>query len=154
VPDTLKVVTVLVVGLMVGVELAVAAVANPIFNRLPRDAALAARGHGARLLGRVMPVWYLASLALGALWVALTWRQHTYAPPATATALLAASVVLSVTLLVPINARAARWSAGDAPPDWRHQLARWDRLHYLRVVLLVGAFALLAAAAVGLPCPL
>jgi uncharacterized membrane protein len=146
--DTLRVLTVLVVGLMVGVELAVAAVANPIFNRLDVQSALAARGDGARLLGRVMPFWYVGSLLLGALWATLTWGSTQAAPVVAGTALLAVSVVLSVTLLVPINSRAARWAAGEAPADWRRQLTRWDRLHLLRVVIIIAGFALFTVAAV------
>lgn len=56
--EILVVVTVVLVGLMVGVELALAAFVNPIFDRLPNDGGLAARSDGARLLGRVMPLWY------------------------------------------------------------------------------------------------
>lgn len=55
---------VVVVGTMAGSEFAVAAFVNPIVGRLSDDAFRAARSDGARLLGRVMPFWYLASLAL------------------------------------------------------------------------------------------
>lgn len=53
--EVLIVVTIVLVGLMVGAMLAVAAVINPIFDRLPNDDGLAARSTGARLLGRIMP---------------------------------------------------------------------------------------------------
>src|SRR5690606_24450066 len=48
--------TVTVVGLMVGVELAVAAVLNPIIHGLAVGPSLEAGAHGARMLGRLMPV--------------------------------------------------------------------------------------------------
>jgi len=67
-----------------------------------------------------------------------------------AAALLAVSVVLSITLLVPINNRSVTWTADDHPADWREQQQRWDRLHYLRVAILIAAFVLaLVAAAAG-----
>ena len=53
---------------------------------------------------------------------------------------------MSVTLLVPINSRVARWSAGGEPADWRDQLSRWDRFHVLRVGVIVAAFVLLVVA--------
>jgi hypothetical protein len=142
--DVLGVVTVVAIGLLVGVELAVAVVANPIFDRLPAEAGLTARSDGARMLGRVMPFWYSGSIVLGVAWVVLAWGGAAVVPVGVATALLAAAVVVSVTLLVPINDRVRTWSAGDAPADWRAQVGRWDRLHQGRVALLVVAFALVA----------
>lgn len=55
---------------------------------------------------------------------------------------------MSVALLVPINSRAAHWTPESAPADWREQLGRWDRLHYLRVAVIVTAFLLLVIALV------
>lgn len=50
-------------------------------------------------------------------------------------------VLLTVTLLVPINNRIAKWpAAGELSRDLA---ARWDRLHRLRVALLLAVFVLL-----------
>ncbi|GAA2346925.1 DUF1772 domain-containing protein [Streptomyces cuspidosporus] len=146
--DVLAVVTVVVVGLMVGVELAVAAFVNPILDRLPEDGGLAARSDGARVLGRVMPFWYIGSMVLGALWTLHAWGDSRVALIVTATALLVVSVVMSILLLVPINSRVAQWSNGDLPTDWREQLRRWDRFHFVRVAVIVSAFALFTIALV------
>ena len=56
--------------------------------------------------------------------------------------LLAVSVILSVTLLVPINNRSVTWTADSHPADWREQHQRWDRLHYARVAILITALVL------------
>jgi uncharacterized membrane protein len=144
----LTVVTVVAIGLLVGVELAVAVFVNPIFDRLPGTAGLAARSDGARVLGRVMPFWYGAAVLLGAA-SAVVAGGSGVAAVAAGTALLVVAVVLSVTLLVPINDRARTWTEGDAPADWREQLQRWDRLHYGRTALLVVAFVLVAAGLVA-----
>ena len=64
--------------------------------------------------------------------------------------LLVVSVVMSVTLLVPINNRVAAWTADHHPADWREQQKRWDRLHYARVAIIVAGFVLtLVAGAVA-----
>ncbi len=147
--EVLAVVTVVVVGLMVGVEFAVAAFVNPIFDRLPDDGGLAARSDGARVLGRVMPFWYIGSVLLGGLWAALVWGRAPAGPVTVAASLLVVSVAMSVALLVPINSRVARWSAGNAPADWAEQVGRWDRLHYFRVAVIVAAFVLLVVAIRG-----
>jgi len=145
----LGVFVVVLVGLMVGVELAVAAFVNPILDRLPADGGLLARSDGARVLGRVMPFWYVGSMALAAVWAVAAWGHALTWAVVLAAGLLALSVVMSVTLLVPINSRVARWSAGGAPADWREQLGRWDRFHVLRVAVIVAAFVLLAVAGAG-----
>ena len=139
-------ITVVAVGLMVGVEFAVAVFVNPIFDRLPDDGGVRARSDGARVLGRVMPFWYVGSVLLAVAWTVVSWGDARIWAALTGAVLLVVSVVMSVTLLVPINNRVASWSAGVVPPDWRHQMRRWDRLHYVRVGVIVVAFALLVLA--------
>ncbi|MFI5645108.1 anthrone oxygenase family protein [Kitasatospora sp. NPDC051705] len=146
--NALAVVTVVVVGLLVGVEFAVAVFVNPIVDGLPHNGGLAARSNGARLLGRVMPFWYIGSLVLGVAWSAVSWGGTGSGLVATAAGLLVLSVLMSVALLVPINSRAAQWTPENAPADWREQLGRWDRLHYGRVAVIVTAFVLLVVALV------
>ncbi|MCX4695713.1 DUF1772 domain-containing protein [Streptomyces sp. NBC_01408] len=144
--NALAVVTVVVVGIMVGVEFAVAVFVNPILNRLPDDSTIAARADGGRVLGRVMPFWYIGSMVLGAVWAAMAWGGAGASLVTAATALLAVSVVMSVLLLVPINNRAKTWTAEGRPADWKQQAGRWDRYHYARVGVIVLAFALFAVA--------
>jgi len=139
--NALAVVTVVVAGMMVGVEFAVAVFVNPILDRLPDDSCIAARSDGARVLGRVMPVWYIGSMVLGAVWAAVARAGAGASLAMAATALLAVSVVMSLLLLVPINNRAQ-----GRPADWKQQAGRWDRYHYVRVGVIVLAFALFAVA--------
>ncbi|MFF4695099.1 DUF1772 domain-containing protein [Streptomyces chattanoogensis] len=146
--DALAVVTVVVVGVMVGVEFAVAVFVNPILDRLPNDGGLDARSDGARVLGRVMPFWYIGSVVLGALWAALAWGGAGATFVAAGTVLLVLSVVMSILLLVPINSRVATWSREGVPADWKQQVRRWDRFHYVRVGVIVLAFALFVVALV------
>ncbi|TDQ46999.1 putative membrane protein [Actinomycetospora succinea] len=145
-PVILGVLTVVVVGLMVGVELAVAVFVNPIFDRLPADGGPAARSDGARVLGRAMPFWYIGGLALAVVWAVLAWGAPATPLVLVAVGLLVLSVVMSVTLLVPINDRVAAWAADGTPSDWRAQVHRWDRWHHLRVAIIVAAFVLLVVA--------
>jgi hypothetical protein len=145
--SVLAVVTATVVGLMVGVEFAVAFVVNPILLRLPAGASLTARADGGRMLGRVMPFWYVGSLILTAALTAATWGTPIATTALVAGLLLAVSVVMSIALLVPINNRSATWTAESHPADWREQHQRWDRLHYARVAIIIVSFVLVAVAA-------
>ncbi|MGW5565455.1 anthrone oxygenase family protein [Streptomyces tendae] len=146
--NALEVVTTVVVGVMVGVEFAVAFVMNPILNALPEDSRQLGHAHGGRMLGAVMPVWYIGSLVLVAIWAAVGWRHHGTGLVVTAGALLILSVVMSMLLLVPINNRNRTWTPENRPEDWKEQTQRWLRWHYVRLAVIGAAFALLATALV------
>jgi hypothetical protein len=53
---------------------------------------------------------------------------------------------MSILLLVPINNLSKSWTPETRPPDWKQQLRRWERLHYLRVAVITAAFTLLVTA--------
>ena len=144
--NALEVVTTVVFGVMVGVEFCVAFVINPILNALPEDSAQLGQAHGGRMLGAVMPVWYIGSLVLVAVWAIAGWHRDGTGLVVTAGALLILTVAMSLLLLVPINNRNKTWTPENRPADWKEQLNRWNRWHYVRVALLIAAFALLAAA--------
>ncbi|MEU1041895.1 DUF1772 domain-containing protein [Streptomyces sp. NPDC005907] len=144
--NALEVCTTVIVGVMVGVEFCVAFFVNPILNGLPGDNGLRGRSHGARLLGAVMPFWYVGSLALAAIWTIAGWHHDGVGLVIVAAALLVLSVVMSILLLVPINNRVKTWTADGLPADWKQQMNRWDRFHYVRVAVITAAFALLVTA--------
>ena len=144
--SALEVITTVVVGLMVGVEFSVAFVINRILNALPDDSNQLGRAHGGRMLGAVMPFWYIGSLALSAVWAVAAWHHSGAGLVVTAAALLIVSVIMSILLLVPINNQGKTWTPENRPTDWKEQLNRWDRYHYVRVAVIIAAFALLVAA--------
>lgn len=146
--DALEVITTVVLGVMVGVEFSVAFVMNRIFSGLPDDANQQARSHGGRMLGAVMPFWYFGSLVLIAIWAAATWGDGGTGLLVTAAALLVVSILMSILLLVPINNQGKTWTAENRPADWKEQMSRWDRYHYVRVAVIIAAFAVLVTALV------
>jgi uncharacterized membrane protein len=143
---TLAVITATVAGVMVGVEFAVAVFVNPIQRRLPVGAWIEATAAGGRVLGRVMPFWYIGSTLLTAGLAAAQWGGTAGAAAVAAAGLLIVSVIMSVTVLVPINNRVITWTADNHPADWREQHQRWDRWHYARVAIIVAAFVLVLVA--------
>ncbi|PWI16237.1 DUF1772 domain-containing protein [Streptomyces sp. Act143] len=146
--STLEVVTTVVVGVMVGVEFAVAFVMNPILNALPEESGQQGHAHGGRMLGAVMPVWYIGSLVLVGVWAVAARSHDGTGLVVTAGALLVLSVVMSILLLVPINNRNKTWTPENRPADWKQQLNRWLRWHYVRLAVIIAAFALLVTALV------
>ncbi|MEU2894737.1 MULTISPECIES: DUF1772 domain-containing protein [unclassified Streptomyces] len=142
----LEVFTTVVVGLMVGVEFSVAFVINRILDALPEDSAQLGHAHGGRMLGAVMPVWYITSLVLVAVWAVAGWDRSGAGLVVTAGALLILSVIMSILLLVPINNQGKTWTPENRPEDWKEQMHRWDRYHYVRVAVIIAAFTLLVTA--------
>lgn len=141
--------TLLVTGTLVGIELFVAVLLPRVLDPLPDTAALDTRVSGARLLGKVMPPWYITALVLtgvvAAIGLAAGERGGWAALAACATFVVA--TVLSIVLLVPINNRVRTWADGSAPPDWRSILARWERIHLLRVAVVAAGLVLLGVSA-------
>ncbi|BAU81667.1 membrane protein [Streptomyces laurentii] len=146
--QALQVFTTVVVGLMVGVEFSVAFVINRILDALPGGSGQLGRAHGGRMLGALMPFWYVGSLVLSAVWAVAGWHRPGAVLVVVAAGLLILSVVMSLLLLVPINNRGKTWTPENRPEDWKEQMNRWDRYHYVRVAVIVAAFTCLVAALV------
>ncbi|MER5769810.1 DUF1772 domain-containing protein [Streptomyces sp. NPDC001985] len=146
--NALEVFTAVVVGVMVGVEFSVLFVMAPILRALPGDSGQLGHAHGGRILGAVMPFWYIGSLVLVAVRALAGWHHQGTALVVTAGGLLILSVVMSLLLLVPINNRNRTWTPENRPEDWKEQLDRWFRYHCVRVAVIFAAFVLLVAALV------
>ena len=78
--NALEVFTTVVVGVMVGVEFSVAFVINPILDALPEDSGQLGHAHGGRMLGAVMPFWYVGSLVLVVVWAIAGWHEPRHRP--------------------------------------------------------------------------
>ena len=143
--EYLNVVAIIVAGLMVGSELAIAAFVHPTLDRMEDDVHLPAASALARVLGRFMPFWYILVFLLTLAEVLIQWQQSGRLPVwiATSAVLWALASLYTVTALVPINNRIASWEKVAPPADWKTFRCRWDMLHRWRVALLTIAFAFL-----------
>jgi hypothetical protein len=133
----IAIVALVLTGPLVGVELGVAAFTTPLVSKLPDDAYLLFRSGGGRLLGALMPFWYVGTLVVLIAGSVLTRDVLAIS----AVALMGVAILLSVTVLVPINKRIGAWrSTADVNRDLA---GRWDRLHWVRVALLIAMFVVL-----------
>lgn len=146
---TLQLLAIVVLGLMCGSELNIAAFAHPTLNRQPTDAHIPVRAGLATLLGRVMPFWMIASTLLNLLLLfpfahlgVLSTRLAQIA-----FAIQVFAVVFSLIGPVPINNRIRLWTPANLPADWQAQERRWDLYHWLRTAALIAAFVLLVLGA-------
>ena len=143
---TLQLLSILVLGLMAGSELNVAAFAHPMFNRQSLEVHVPVRSELAALFGRVMPFWMTGSTLLNLL-VLLPFEHlddRVWRLAAVAFAIQVLAVVFSLIGPVPINNRIAKWRPETLPSDWRSQEHRWDLYHWFRTTGLVAAFVILA----------
>ena len=149
--EYLDVVAIIVAGLMVGSELAIAAFVHPTLDRLPDNVHLPVASALARVQGRFMPFWYILLFLLTLAEVLFQWHQSSRLPIwiATSAILWALASVYSITALGPINNRIASREKITHLPIGRHFRNRWDLLHRWRVVLLTIAFAVLIVGGVS-----
>jgi len=138
-------VAILVAGLMVGCELAIAALIHPTLDKLPDEAHQPAASAIARVLGAVMPLWYNLTFLLALAEAILRWHQTGHVPIwiAASAALWMLASVYSLIALVPVNNRIKSWEHSTPPLDWKRDRRTWDMHHRWRTVLLTTAFALL-----------
>jgi hypothetical protein len=127
---------------MVGTEFTVSVILNPALDRLDQPTWLKTMPVLAQAFGRAMPFWYGLGLLLIGAETYRHWGTGTQEWLGIAVLLWAASIVYSVTMLVPINKRIADMSAGSASAT-NEDHERWDALHRWRVVLLLAAIAFL-----------
>jgi len=143
--------TAAVTGMMVGNELAVAAFIHPQLQRLASKTHAQTAAPIAAVLGRVMPLWYGLALAL-ILGAAYEHRPISNGPGlllVSAAALWAATIIFTITALVPINNRIAKMNPERPYDGWLQDRVRWDRLHQIRVALLTTALLLLLTGLFG-----
>ena len=142
---TLQIIAILVLGLMCGSELNVAAFTHPTLNRQSLEVHIRMRSSFAVLLGRVMPFWMAGSTLLNVLLLLpfehlnkAAWRLASIA-----FAIQVFAVLFSLVGPVPINNRIVKWTPQSLPDDWQVQERRWDLFHWVRTCGLVVAFAVL-----------
>lgn len=115
--EYLNAVAIIVAGLMVGSELAIAAFVHPTLDRLPDSVHLPVASALARVLGRFMPFWYILVFLLTLAEVFFQWHQSSRLPiwVSTSAVLWALASVYSIAALVPINNRIASWEKVTPP---------------------------------------
>jgi len=142
----LHVLAVMVLGLMCGSELNVAAFAHPTLHRQPVEVHTLLRSSFAVLFGHVMPFWMTGSTLLNLL-LLLPFEhlnESAWRLAAIALSIQVLCVLFSLAGPVPINNRIAKWTSQTLPNNWRAQEDRWDLYHWLRTGGLLAAFAILA----------
>lgn len=142
----LDIVTVVSVGMMAGVEFAVSGFLNPVLLTMEDAAQVFATRAFARLLGRVMPFWYIGNMVLLIAEAVVRHGQSGSALLYAACGVWAAVIALTLVFLVPINNRIAALPDGAFVQAMRAEHRVWDLRHRVRIAALVAAMVLLLVA--------
>ena len=136
-------------GLLAGNELATSIGLHPALRALPPSARIEAERTLTTRLGRIMPFYMSATVA--SVVAASVDRRGTPGARLTGSAAAASVLMLTITLTgnVPLNARTVAYPADGDPTEYDDIRRRWERLHVARVLLDLGAFAALVAAALA-----
>ncbi len=154
VQNIVDVLALLVAGLMVGNELTVALFLHPTISRLADEVHAPAVIAFAGLFGRVMPFWYAVVLLLSAVEGWLHWRVGSGGTGLFwgATLLFAIAIVYTLIFPAPLNRRIATWKTASLPSSWHADRRRWDRLHWIRMAILLPALIALIVGVVVSHC--
>lgn len=133
-------------ALLTGNEFTVAAFIHPSLSGDNHRSNLPAIQRFAHLYGAVMPVWMGVTTTLQIMVCSAAWF---YSQPAfpwlCATALIWVTIIpYSLLFPVPLNNQVKEWDVKNLPSDWEEIRQRWDLYNWLRVMLLITAFLLLA----------
>ncbi len=140
--QVLFLILILSTAILLGNEFSVGVFIHPALSRAHHERFLPAIQVFAALFGKIMPFWMAGTVLFHLILLSLTW--HWPAPHTVlllgATLLWIAIVVFSLVGPVPINDQVKGWDTLNLPLDWQEQRRRWDRLHAVRVVMIVLAF--------------
>lgn len=93
---------------------------------------------------RMMPLLTLAAIASGLAWLIMVraqWDSPQFWLVAVATVAMFVGAVLTLRVNIPINNQLMTWSVEAPPQNMREIWNRWERVHTIRTILWLGAFA-------------
>ena len=94
---------------------------------------------------RFMPPLTLASVVGGLGWLILLraqWDSPQFALVALARASMIVGMVLTLSVNIPINKQLMMWEVESPPENMRTIWSRWEKIHTIRTILWLAAFAL------------
>jgi uncharacterized membrane protein len=145
VKTAIEVVSLLLVGLIAGAELGSWCCVQPVVARLPYEQYVAAEQAMLRTFGRIMPVLMPLSgvLAIALIIVSRGERSIVLWLRVAAAFCIAATVMTTLTVNVPINNRTASWQLTHDSSEWQRMRMQWHLFQGVRGGLFASAFVLL-----------
>jgi uncharacterized membrane protein len=148
VTTTIELCSLLLVGWISGAELGSWCCVQPVVARLPYEQFVAAEKGMLATFGRIMPVLMPLSGVLAVALIVVTRAESSSVLwlRVGAGVCVVLTVVTTLTINVPINARTATWQLTDDASEWQRMRERWHLFQGIRGGLFTCAFVLLATA--------
>jgi hypothetical protein len=146
--DVLGLCVLVITGFTACAEFGSHAFVHPVVRRLPQQHHIEVEQGLLKTFGCYMPVLMALSVILS---LAYAWRQSNASASDAGLAWAAAaafvlSLVVTLSINVPINVATARWDAASPPTDWKAARIRWERAQSIRSWLMLLGFVLACAA--------
>lgn len=141
----MEIIALVLLGTLAGNELAVGAFVHPTLSRLSDENHAAAVQALGRVLGKVMPFWFVSTFLAVA---HLAWHRGG-CMYWLSSLLVVASVLFTFWGPLPINHRVVAWDLKSLPSNWKADRRRWDRLHAIRILITLAALVALACGVAG-----
>jgi hypothetical protein len=146
--DVLGLCVLVITGFSACAEFGSYAFVHPVVRRLPQQHHIEVEQGLLKTFGRFMPLLMALSVVLslayarrqfdaGASDASLAWGSA---------AAFVLSLVITLSINVPINIATARWDAVSPPADWKGTRIRWERAQGIRSWLMLLGFALACTA--------
>jgi hypothetical protein len=136
--------TLTITGFVSCAEFGSYAFVHPVLRPLPQRERIAVEKGLLKTFGRVMPVGMTLSFVLAIIFAS---NDGTRPWSWAAAAALAASLVTTVAVNVPINRATGHWDSESPPAGWERTRSRWEFFQGVRSWLLLIGFVLVCAAA-------
>lgn len=146
----LEMLSLVLIGWIAGAETGSWCCVQPVVEHLPYEQQVAMEKGMLRTFGRIMPVLMPLSAILAVLLVVVSRSgdSNVLLLRVIAAICIAAAIVTTLTVNVPINARTAAWPVTADPAEWKHLRTRWHFFQGVRAGLFTAAFVMLAVAIV------
>jgi len=145
--DPLDWLTFVIVGFTACAEFGSYAFVHPVTRRLPQREFIAVEQGLLNTFGRVMPILMPLTLIVAVIFAISVWDEGGWVRGLAGAAVvsLAAAVISTIIVNVPINLATAKWDPASPPADWQTTRARWERFQGVRSWLLLIGFVLICA---------
>jgi hypothetical protein len=142
--DLLALAVLVILGFTACAEFGSYALVHPVIRRLPQQQHIDVEQGLLKTFGRLMPVLMALSVILSLLYAMrqLYARAEDVYLASAAAAAFTLSLIVTLSINVPINTATRRWDAATPPADWRQTRDRWEWAQGVRSWLMLVGFVL------------
>ncbi len=143
----LEIITIVIIGWVVGAESGSWSCVHPVIKQLPQESEIQFQKGLLKTFGRVMPVLMPLSLALSIFLISFTEDKSSISFVLRIIAMILLAIMTATTVIfnVPVNFQTGKWHDGYTP-EWQRKRKLWRFFQGFRSIALIIAFIFLVIA--------